>query len=1011
MKQVIRVLSVLLLLLIIQINTASAQRAERYIALEGTTARAHVFNTSDNMEVASIPTGTTPGSVVIGGGGRLAFVGNINSEYVSVIDLTIQAEIKRIRPVRLADLAITSDGSTVIGVELDSGRLTLIDTTTLSVTRTIDIHDKFGGPPNPSFVLGSGNPVVLGNNVYLNTNFEIGVVDLNTGSVTLIDTPSSGDLSIAIQNLAGTLDGKFLVARRDGQPLIIVDTATNTVINTLNVGFIDCVAATTDTANPDRIFVVRALSTGAFFSVIDLNSGTILGDVPVPARFADTRTQIVLNAAGTRAYVGATTSNPNVVVIDTGAAVTNPTAAIISQFTVGVQIRGATIGVTETQPPPTAPIATAVTPALVRNDIGGVVQISGSGFAPDAQVRFGSLDPIAAQVISPSQLQVTLPANVVAQGAAVLVTNPTLSAGTASAQQSGILRNAFVIASPPTFQPVNQVGIMNFAESTLSVLNVSTNTTLAPSITAGARASDLAITPDGARAFIGHIFSPASVDVYNFVTNSVEAHIQLNSALVGVESQIRGIVLAPRFSTGTLAAYVVSSHPVAPGLFALDLYVIGADPAGPDFETIVATIPTGAPDPGPNSGSLAVTPDGHYAFIQGFQIGLSDVNLISLDLSTGASGIILGSTFGFTGFQPALELTPDGKYLLATADDGRIQVLDVFSHPLAPALMTTLGTVPPSGAALTPRVVGNILYAFDPFRNLVDIFNFNPAVNDFAELGNFTIPGTPTIFGIAFDVTPDGKLLYAVMKEEDSVAVIDTAKVIAHDPSALITKIGTGIGPQMAAVRPGTPTPAGSNVPVHPIPEVVINFSSVTAAGATSTTTTNTNPDPTPAGFSLGTPPVFYEISSTAVFTGTIQVCISYNPAQFIGSESNIRLLHDEGGSFVDVTTTHDTVNHVICGQVTHFSAFTIGVTNLDFFFDSLLAEINSGVLDQGLQNSLSAKIRVARASFDRGLNQVSVNQLNAFENEVRAQSGKHLSSIEAMKILHMTNEIISLEE
>jgi hypothetical protein len=643
---------------------------------------------------------------------------------------------------------------------------------------------------------------------------------------------------------------------------------------------------------------------------------------------------------------------------------------------------------------------------LIVNNADTAIQISGSGFASDAQVRVGTLDPIAAQVTSASQLQVTIPATSATQGAPIIVTNPNVTQGVAGGQQSGILRNAFVIATPPTFQPVNQVAVPNSAESTFAVLNVSTNTTLAPAVATGTRPLGVAILPDGSRAFIENLFAPAAIDVYNFATNTIEAHIILNPASNGFPGQTKGIVLAPIFGTTTLAAYVDVSHPVAGG-FSVDVDVIGADPASPGFETVLATISTGAPNPTGTPGAIAVTPDGHYAFIQTFQRGVSnDVNFIVLDLSTGVSTTIPGSTFGFTGFQSNFELSSDGKYLVVEADSGLLPVLDVGTNPFNPTVVANVGTVAPGGFLLS-RVVASRLYAFDPSHNFIDIFNFNPAVNDFTELGNFTFPGTSSLFGNVLDVTPDGKLIYLPLREEDAVAVVDATKVIAKDPAALVAKIGTGISPSMVAVRPGTPTPAGSNVPVQPIPEVLLNFSSVSTTGVTSATTTNTNPDPLPAGFSLGTPPIYYEISTTAVFAPPVQVCISYNPAQFTGPEANIRLLHDENGTFVDVTTSLDTLNHVVCGQVTHFSAFTVGIASVDFFFHTLLTEINSGVADQGELQSLAAKVHAAQASFDRGQHQTAGSQLNAFENEVRAQTGKRLSAGEASRLVQLADTIL----
>src|SRR4029077_10097758 len=83
---------------------APGQTAERYIVLDSTSSRAHVFNVADDLEIASIQTGTSANSVAISPNGRLAFVASLNGQFVSVIDLTIQSEIRRIRGVRADQL-------------------------------------------------------------------------------------------------------------------------------------------------------------------------------------------------------------------------------------------------------------------------------------------------------------------------------------------------------------------------------------------------------------------------------------------------------------------------------------------------------------------------------------------------------------------------------------------------------------------------------------------------------------------------------------------------------------------------------------------------------------------------------------------------------------------------------------------------------------------------------------------------------------------------------------------
>jgi len=327
---------------------------------------------------------------------------------------------------------------------------------------------------------------------------------------------------------------------------------------------------------------------------------------------------IVPNSDGTHVLLTTHSAKPNVYIVDTS----NPAAPALvgSPISLGTNIRDVDARITLNQPPATAPVVAAVSAPLVVNSATTALQISGSGFASDAQVRIGHLDPQAAQFISSSLLQVSVPADAPAQDASIIVTNPNLSQGAAGADQSGILRNALAIASGPAFQPSNEVAIVNAGDATLSVLNASTTATPNPVFPAPDKIVGLAITPDGKRAYVERTFAPATIDVFNFITNSFEASVPLNASPAGQPGQTRGIVIAPRFSTGKPAAYVASSVRTAPGRFSLNLYVIDADPASATFNTLVATLPTGEPQASPSSGGIAVTPDGHFAFVNGFEL-------------------------------------------------------------------------------------------------------------------------------------------------------------------------------------------------------------------------------------------------------------------------------------------------------------------------------------------------------------------------------------------------------
>jgi len=788
-------------------GTAFGQTAERYVTLEFNKATAHVFDAATNTEVAAIKVGNGPNSIVISPNGRLAFVSHFNSNYVSVIDLTIAAEIKRI-PALVFQLGISADGATVVGTDQNDDGITVIDASTLNVIRTISFNGRLGDDPTVDGDAFASNPVVVGNTVYLETEFDFGVINLGTGIVTdLGSTPASNFLSPISDVSVATADGKFVMINRDGA-LVFINTSTN-LVRSASLDFIFAFAVSASRTVSDNgvnyAYILQVVGTTAHFSIVDVPFG-IIGDLALPPSFPiDLMAHIVPNSDGTRVLLTTHSAKPNVYTVDTS----NPAAPALvgNPISLNTNIRGVDERITQNQPPATAPVVAAVSAPLVVNSAATALQISGSGFASDAQVRIGHLDPQAAQFISSSLLQVSIPADAPAQDASIIVTNPNLSQGAAGADQSGILRNAFVIASGPAFQPINEVAIVNAGDATLSVLNASTTATPNPVFPAPDRIVGLAITPDGKRAYVERTFAPATVDVFNFITNSFEASVPLNASPAGQPGQTRGIVIAHRFSTGKPAAYVASSVRTGPGRFSLNLYVIDADPTSATFNTVVATLPTGEPQASPSSGGIAVTPDGHFAFVNGFELnGTGD--LIILDLTSGVSTVIPMGTLGVSAFQPMLELSPDARFLVLVANDGSAHVFDI-SNPPAPILFATIQSTPPAGfrpLLLEPRIIGNTMYTFDIFQNVVAIFNFNPGANNFSQLATFAIPATPTNFAVVHDVTPDGKLMYVPLREQDSVAVVDTAKVLAGDPSALLTVIGAGISPHLAAVRPATAT-------------------------------------------------------------------------------------------------------------------------------------------------------------------------------------------------------------
>jgi hypothetical protein len=86
--------------------------------------------------------------------------------------------------------------------------------------------------------------------------------------------------------------------------------------------------------------------------------------------------------------------------------------------------------------------------------------------------------------------------------------------------------------------------------------------------------------------------------------------------------------------------------------------------------------------------------------------------------------------------------------------------------------------------------------------------------------------------------------------------------------------------------------------------------------------TSSTGPPPS-SGFALGQPPVYYDLTTTALFSGPVSVCINYSGVRF-KNEATLKLQHFEGGRWVDRTVSLDTRSDIICARVISLSPFAV---------------------------------------------------------------------------------------
>ena len=120
-------------------------------------------------------------------------------------------------------------------------------------------------------------------------------------------------------------------------------------------------------------------------------------------------------------------------------------------------------------------------------------------------------------------------------------------------------------------------------------------------------------------------------------------------------------------------------------------------------------------------------------------------------------------------------------------------------------------------------------------------------------------------------------------------------------------------------------TPDGANTEVQ-IGDVTVTFDNVQTAGFTVVTESANNP-----GFSLGAGygffGPFYKVTTTAIFSGNVTVCLTYPEPDPPIDESQLTLWHCKDGSCVEVDpTAHNPDENTICGQISSFSWFVLGV-------------------------------------------------------------------------------------
>jgi hypothetical protein len=199
----------------------------------------------------------------------------------------------------------------------------------------------------------------------------------------------------------------------------------------------------------------------------------------------------------------------------------------------------------------------------------------------------------------------------------------------------------------------------------------------------------------------------------------------------------------------------------------------------------------------------------------------------------------------------------------------------------------------------------------------------------------------------------DSRVLVAAGGFASATAEIYSSVATAPEPGY------TGSGTGVAVTTPAT-LPSGAATAVS------LNFDTVTSSGTTSVTTSASGPPP-PSGFKLTSPPVYYQITTTATFSGGIRVCLNWSEGQ-VANENNVRLFHNQGGAWVNITdvASINAVTNTVCGTTTSLSPFTL--FEVKYPFAGFYAPVDNGSTVNAVKAGAAVPVRFSLGG-DNGLN------------------------------------------
>ncbi len=165
------------------------------------------------------------------------------------------------------------------------------------------------------------------------------------------------------------------------------------------------------------------------------------------------------------------------------------------------------------------------------------------------------------------------------------------------------------------------------------------------------------------------------------------------------------------------------------------------------------------------------------------------------------------------------------------------------------------------------------------------------------------------------------------------IAVDSDNNILVVDDGGRLQKFG--INPDITP--PGEdvvvqPQPVDENLdPIEDAPPISFTFEDIESGGETTVVfaepgTSTTSPPPGFKVTGLTGAPVLFAIETTATLApgSTFEVCFDYSGLDVAGDPEKLTIMHEVDGKWIDIKTSNDTINMIICGTADSFSYFAI---------------------------------------------------------------------------------------